>query len=86
MYVNPKVTVLLGIAGLALATTVVVAGSQATAKPQASSTAARGAGPSSPAATQSKGGPMRTPVSVPPLPNVGFAPVRPMAVVRATYD
>ncbi len=29
---------------------------------------------------------MRTPVSVPPLPNVGFAPVRPMAVVRATYD
>ena len=25
-------------------------------------------------------------VSTPPLPNVGFAPVRPMDVVRATYD
>ena len=29
---------------------------------------------------------MRQRVSAPPLPNVGFAPVRPMDVVRATYD
>ena len=29
---------------------------------------------------------MRTRVSTPPLPSVGFAPVRPMDIVRATYD
>src|SRR6187549_2881945 len=51
------VTVLLGIAGLALVTTILVAAQ-----------------------------PVRTRVSTPPLPNVGFAPVRPMDVVRATYD
>jgi hypothetical protein len=31
-------------------------------------------------------GPVRTRVNAPPLPSVGFAPVRPMDVVRATYD
>src|SRR5215213_5396581 len=31
-------------------------------------------------------GPIRMRVSTPPLPNVGFAPVRPMDVIRATYD
>ena len=67
MQVGSKITVLLGIAGLALATTVTLA-SQAS-KPQAAS-------PKPQAARK----------SAPPLPNVGFAPVRPMDVVRATYD
>ena len=76
---NPgkHVTVLLGFAGLALVTTIVVA-AQATpskiSKPQNLTTSAKPSGP------------VRVPVSVPPLPNVGFAPVRPMDVVRATYD
>ena len=52
------VSLLLGFAGLALATTVVLAATQ----------------------------PVRTRVSAPPLPSVGFAPVRPMNVVRETYD
>ena len=65
-------TFLLGLAGLGLITTVVVTGSQAP-RTQASS-------------PRSTGGPVRTRVSTPPLPNVGFAPVRPMDVVRATYD
>jgi hypothetical protein len=74
------VSLLLGFAGLALATTVALA-SQATG--------ARPAPPAKAASTQapkSSGGPMRQRVSAPPLPNVGFAPVRPMDVVRATYD
>lgn len=67
MHVGPKITVFLGIAGIALATSVVLAGQ---AKPQASS-------PKPQAAARK---------TAPPLPNVGFAPVRPMDVVRATYD
>ena len=56
-------TILLGIAGLALVTTVALAASQvASPKPQA----------------------VRK--TTPPLPAVGFAPVRPMEIVRATYD
>ena len=35
-------------------------------------------------AQSAKAGPVRK--TVPPLPNVGFAPVRPMDIVRATYD
>lgn len=31
-------------------------------------------------------GPVRTRKTVPPLPNVGYAPVRPIDVVRQTYD
>src|SRR5436190_1533517 len=76
---NPgkHVTVLLGIAGLALVTTIVVAAQTASAKSQA---------PGPRPAAKASSGPVRVPVSVPPLPNVGFAPVRPMDVVRATYD
>ena len=65
----------LGIAGLALAASVAIAaqaskGQGATAKPPVPLVA-------KPASTRK---------TVPPLPNVGFAPVRPMDVVRATYD
>src|SRR5690349_14496818 len=65
---------LLGLAGACLMVTVALAASQ-TAKP---ATAAGQAPKAS--------GPVRARVSVPPLPSVGFAPVRPMDVVRATYD
>ena len=64
-------TFLLGLAALCLTLTVALAASQA--KPSSSSQA-------------KSSGPVRTRVNVPPLPNVGFAPVRPMDVVRATYD
>src|SRR5829696_172655 len=72
-------TFLLGLAGLGLITTVVVTASQAT--PQ--KTAAVRLATAKPAA---QGGPVRMRVSTPPLPTVGFAPVRPMDIVRATYD
>jgi hypothetical protein len=72
-------TFLLGLAGLGLITTVVVAAGQGTPQKTA---AAR------PAATQAakSTGPVRVRLSTPPLPSVGFAPVRPMDIVRATYD
>ena len=64
------VTLLLGIAGLALATTVALAASQAPSpKPQAVSAK-----------------PQAVRKITPPLPAMGFAPVRPMNIVRATYD
>jgi len=72
---NPRsqsFTVLLGIAALGLVAAVVSAGQVSSAKPSASVRA------------PAKQAPMR--VSVPPLPNVGFAAVRPMDIVRATYD
>lgn len=69
-------TFLLGLAGLGLITTVVLAANQA--PPRTSST------PKAPV-TQAAKAPMAK-YSVPPLPNVGFAPVRPMDIVRATYD
>ena len=77
---NPgkHVTVLLGIAGLTLVTTLVVAAQTAPAKSQAPSP--------KPTTSAKPSGPVRMPVSTPPLPVVGFAPVRPMGVVRATYD
>lgn len=66
------VSVLLGLAGACLVATVVLSAAQGGAKPQGSAKAATS---------------MTKPrVSVPPLPSVGFAPVRPMDVVRATYD
>lgn len=71
---------LLGLAGTVLVATVVVAGGQAT--PQ--KTAAVRPASSKPQAPSAKPAVVRK--SVPPLPNVGFAPVRPMDVVRATYD
>ena len=72
------VSLLLGFAGLALATTVALASSTA------SQTSA--AKPAATQAPKASGGPVRTRLNAPPLPNVGFAPVRPMDVVRATYD
>ena len=77
MNLGKHVTVLLGIAGVTLVTTIVVAGQSApkTANAPAPKTDLKAAS-----------GPVRMRVSTPPLPNVGFAPVRPMDVVRATYD
>jgi len=67
-------TVLLGIAGLALVTTVALsAANQAGAKPAAKPTV-------------STAKPMFVRKTAPPLPAMGFAPVRPMEIVRATYD
>ena len=39
-----------------------------------------------PSPPQTPKGPVSTRKTVPPLPSVGFAPVRPMDIVRATYD
>jgi hypothetical protein len=72
---NPKdrpFTFLLGLAGLGLITTVVVAAHQGAPRAAASTPPVKTA-------------PMAK-YSVPPLPNVGFAPVRSMDIVRATYD
>jgi hypothetical protein len=69
--IDKTFTLLLGIAAVALAATVAVAASQTTS---AKAPAAQGKAPAS------------TRKTAPPLPNVGFAPVRPMDVVRATYD
>jgi len=68
------VSLLLGFAGLALATTVVVASQTSTAKPSTTQ------------APKASSGPIRPRLTAPPLPSVGFAPVRPMDVVKATYD
>jgi hypothetical protein len=77
-------TLLLGIAGLGLATTVVIA-AQSASKPStpAKTTASKQAPTAKPAAPAARPGPK---YSVPPLPSVGFAAVRPMDIVRATYD
>ena len=81
---NPgkQVTVLLGIAGLALVTTIVVAAQTTTPKTSSPKTSS----PQDLKTSPKPSGPIRVAVSVPPLPSVGFAPVRPMDVVRATYD
>jgi len=84
MNAGKHVTVLLGIAGLALLTTIVVAAQTTppkTSRPQDLKTSSQ-----APTTSAKSSGPVRVPVSTPPLPNVGFAPVRPMDVVRATYD
>jgi hypothetical protein len=78
MNLRATFSTLLGLAALGLVTTVVFAASQGTAQ----STSARQV----PSAATAKGGPVKPRVSAPPLPNVGFAPVRPMSVVRETYD
>ncbi len=81
---NPKTgafTFLLGLAVFGLVTTVVVTANQATPK-KTSAVAGKTATPAAQTAAKQP----RPRVSVPPLPNVGFAPVRPMDVVRATYD
>jgi hypothetical protein len=69
-------TVLLGIAGLGLAATVVLAGQATPKKAPVSTAKPAAAAPSRPMPKY----------SVPPLPSVGFAAVRPMDIVRATYD
>ena len=74
---HPKgksVTFLLGMAGLALVASVAITAQVST--PKAAST--------TPKASTPAPAPVRK--MTPPLPNVGFAPVRPMDVVRATYD
>jgi hypothetical protein len=73
-----SVTSLLAIAGLALVATVAIT---AQSKPAASAKASAGQ-----ATSVKASGPVATRKTVPPLPNVGFAPVRPIDVVRATYD
>jgi anti-sigma factor RsiW len=82
-----KIPGLLGIAGLVLATSVALAASSASARATADKQAATAKpAPSTCAkATVEKKAPM-TKFSVPPLPSVGFAAVRPMDIVRATYD
>jgi hypothetical protein len=81
MHSHHRFTVFLGIAVLALVGTIAQANqaSTRTTTTKASSTAA----PKAPQSAQSAKAPRKT---APPLPNVGFAPVRPMDVVRATYD
>ncbi len=74
-----SVTFALGLAGLALAATVAIAA-------QASQGQGATAASTAKATAQAAVKPASTRKSVPPLPNVGFAPVRPMDVVRATYD
>jgi len=76
MHVRKHVSLLLGLAAACLTLTVVLASGQG---------ASKAAPPQAPKPSSSSG-PVRTRFSVPPLPSVGFAPVRPMDVVRATYD
>ncbi len=86
MQAHPKVTLLLGFAGLALATTVAIASQTGQRQPasavrpksQVTTPALKAQAPSPKPQVPRK--------TVPPLPNVGFAPVRPMDIVRATYD
>ena len=75
-----KMTLLLAIAGTALVMTVVVAASQGGVVPPQAAVAAKQTAKPQVAGQKSQR------VSVPPLPAVGFAPVRPMDIVRATYD
>jgi Protein of unknown function with PCYCGC motif len=84
---NPKVrpfTFLLGLSALGLVTTVMVAANQPT--PQRTPTTATKPAPTTATATKQAAKPPMVKYSVPPLPSVGFAAVRPMDVVRATYD
>ena len=83
---NPKpraFTFLVGLAGLGLITTVVVAANQTT--PQRTPAAVTKPAPKAATAAKPGKAPMAK-YSVPPLPSVGFAAVRPMDIVRATYD
>ncbi len=75
------VSLLLGLAATALVATVVVAAQATPQKTSAVRPAVKAQAPAPKAAATAK-----PRVSVPPLPNVGFAPVRPMDIVRATYD
>lgn len=82
-------TILLGMAGLALATTLALSAQASTAKPAATAKASTSAKatadkPAASAKASASQGSIRK--TTPPLPAMGFAPVRPMDVVRATYD
>ena len=95
-------TILLAITGVALVATVALAASQTSAKPAAQassvkpSTSAKASASAKATAdktadkTVDKQAPSPKPQAVrktaPPLPAMGFAPVRPMNIVRATYD
>jgi hypothetical protein len=84
MKFGKSVPVFLGIAAFGLVTTVVLAAANQSPKPATSTKA-----PVAKQAPASPSGPVRQApvrVSAPPLPNVGFPPVRPMDIVRATYD
>jgi len=72
-------TILLGMAGLALVATVAIAAQTAASKPAAAAVKPQAAS----AKPVAKASARKT---APPLPAMGFAPVRPMDVVRATYD
>ncbi|HYE85890.1 MAG TPA: PCYCGC motif-containing (lipo)protein [Vicinamibacterales bacterium] len=82
MKLKNHVTFLLALAGVGLLATVVVAATQAA--PQQAS-AVRPVTKAQPATAKPQTA-AKPRVSAPPLPNVGFAPVRPMDIVRATYD
>lgn len=78
-----SVTFALGIAGVALAASVAIT-AQAAKGAAARATASQATPPK--ASTAPPKAPQAVRKTVPPLPAVGFAPVRPMDVVRATYD
>ena len=89
------VTILLGFATLGLVATVTLSARQATASKPASSAKAptsakttvdKAASQAPKPAPKGGGGPMFIRKTTPPLPAMGFAPVRPMDIVRATYD
>ena len=68
-----------GLAAMAVAATAVVTAGASNPAPQA-------ARPSAAAAVKAPASQAPARKSAPPLPNVGFAPVRPIDIVRATYD
>jgi hypothetical protein len=85
------VSLLLGLAGATLTATVVLVAASASAEPSAQATPQKASAVRPATKTQAPASAAAKPaaparVSVPPLPNVGFAPVRPMDIVRATYD
>jgi len=81
-------TILLGIAGLALIATVALSAASSakastSAKATVDKTEARQVSKGSTATTKAPAAVRKT---TPPLPAMGFAPVRPTGIVRATYD
>ncbi|MBM3809380.1 MAG: hypothetical protein FJW22_14440 [Acidimicrobiia bacterium] len=83
------VTRLLVFASVGLIATVVAAATQATPQKTSAVRAVTRTPASATAATNQAPAPKPAPrarLTTPPLPNVGFPPVRPMDIVRATYD
>ncbi len=72
-------TVLLGMAGLGLVATIALSATAATNSADLQA-------PKATTPSMGGGGPIAIRKTTPPLPAMGFAPVRPMNVVRATYD